>query len=245
MWLLALLLAQSSVNSLGMRLMLVPAGEFVMGSPLTEAHRRADEAPRLVSFPRPFLMSAYPVTQDQYFAVMQARPSWFAATGPGKSFVAGLETGEFPVERVRWDDAVTFCRRLSALPAEQQAHRVYRLPTEAEFEYAAWAGGRSVIPSTVANFHGEFPVEGATSGPYLARTTKVGSYPPNELGLYDLQGNVWQWCSDAYDGNLRVLRGCGWNAFGLHCRLAAREKDHPGNRTSFVGFRVVAEVTEP
>jgi formylglycine-generating enzyme required for sulfatase activity len=243
------------VNSIGMRFVTIPAGDGVIGSPAAESFRRTDEPMRAAHIPEPLKMGAHPVTQGQYFRVLGLRPSWFAPDGPGRKSVVGLNTDDLPVERVTWIDAQRFCTALSAMPEEEKNHRHYRLPADAEFEYAARAGGGSLqagIGSLQANFNGDYPYGDAAREPYLARTSPVGSYRPNRFGLFDMQGNVWQWCSDWYseeaDGLLkpgafpqRVLKGCGWNAFGIHCRLAAREKDNPNNRTGFVGFRVVME----
>lgn len=250
------------VNSIGMPLIVLNPGEFVMGSPVSEKRRRSDETLRPVRLGKTILMGAKPVTQDEYFQVTGLRPSWFSESGLGRRFVEGMDVRNFPVELVSWDAAQSFCTRLSALPGERSAGRRYRLPTEAEFEYAARAGSATSMPlggglsSTAANFNGEFPYGEAERGPYVARTTKVDAHPPNRLGFFDLQGNVWQWCSDWYSaetshatldpagpatGTMRVIRGCGWNAFGMHCRLAARDKREPTSRLSFIGFRVVAE----
>ena len=111
-----------------------------MGSPRVEAGRLDDEEQHEVEITRPFYMGMYTVTQAEYEEVMGQNPSYFSATGDGKDKVAGMDTRQFPVEMVTWNDAVEFCRKLSQLPAEQQAGRVYRLPTEAEWEYSCRAG---------------------------------------------------------------------------------------------------------
>src|SRR5262249_8362799 len=115
------------------------------------------------------------------------------------------EGGNFPMEQVRWPQAAEFCRRLSAMPAEKDAGRVYRLPTEAEWEYAARAGTKTVfhvgnaLSSKAANFNGTFPFGDAVKGPFLKKTAKVGAYAANAWGLHDMHGNVAEWCSDFYD----------------------------------------------
>jgi formylglycine-generating enzyme required for sulfatase activity len=248
---------KSITNSIGMCLVLIPAGKFSMGSPPQEAERGADEGPlHLVEIPRPFFMGVFPVTQEEYRAVMGSNPASFSAGGGGSP--------AHPVENVSWSDAVAFCRRLSALPEEKQQGRVYRLPTEAEWEYACRAGTRSAfafgdaLSSTQANFEGDYPYGGVARGPDLQQTVKVGSYKPNLFGLYDMHGNVAQWCQDYYDehyyqvspkvaprgpsrGPLRVLRGGSWIARGRSCRSASRDKAAPGFRANIVGFRVVCE----
>jgi formylglycine-generating enzyme required for sulfatase activity len=165
---------------------------------------------------------------------------------------------------------VAFCRRLSELAEEKSKGRAYRLPTEAEWEYVCRGGPLFKEPSppfhfgnslsaTQANFNGNYPYGGAPKGPYLERTTQVGSYPPNPLGLYDLHGNVWEWCADWHDaeyyrrsprqnpqgpekGERRVLRGGSWGFYGSYCRAAYRYDLAPGVRYISSGFRVVLAV---
>jgi serine/threonine-protein kinase len=250
-------------NSLGMRLVKIPAGTFTMGSPRQEAGRAPDEDQHEVKISRSFWMGAYPVTQAEYEKVMGSNPSFFTATGAGKDRVKDLDTRRLPVEQVSWTDAVEFCRRLSALPEEKKAGRTYRLPTEAEWEYAC--RGKSgtyqvfhtgnTLTSDDANFDGNNPLpQDAKKGPYLQRTSLVGSYKPNAFGLYDMHGNVWQWCQDwlgPYDasrridpmgpdrGNIRVWRGGSWNLSAANCRSASRHADGPETRYPISGFRVV------
>jgi formylglycine-generating enzyme required for sulfatase activity len=180
-----------------------------MGSPDGEAEREEDEGPQHeVAISRAFYLGVYPVTQGQWQRVMGNNPSHFCSGGGGKDQVRGLDTSNFPVEQVSWEEAVAFCRKLSKLPEEKRAKRRYRLPSEAEWEYACRGGASSNQPfhfgnslsSTQANFHGDFPYGGAAKGPYLGRTTEVGAYRvSNAFGLYDLHGNVWEWCADWYD----------------------------------------------
>jgi formylglycine-generating enzyme required for sulfatase activity len=185
-------------NSIGMKLVFIPAGKFTMGSPNDEANRSADEQQHEVAITREFYLGVYEVTQEEYETVMGQNPSWFCAGGDGKERVAGLDTRRFPVENVSWEDAVEFCRKLSARAAETKAGRAYRLPTEAEWEYACRGGARSSEPfhfgaalsSTQANFDGNLPYGGAAKGPYMGRTCRVGSYQPNGFGLYDLHGEL-------------------------------------------------------
>jgi formylglycine-generating enzyme required for sulfatase activity len=252
--------ARRMVNSIGMTLTLVPAGVFRMGSSAAEAERGNDEGPQHeVSLSQPFYMGIYPVTQRQYEAVMGQNPSYFAGSKGGGY--------EFPVETISWQEANEFCRRLSALPAERAAHRFYRLPTEAEWEYACRGGvalpfsSGITLTSREANFNGNYPYGIAARGPYLERTTKVGSYPPNPFGLFDMHGNVWEWCLDFYDrtfyrnsprenplgpetGSQRVVRGGSCFNIGRFCRSAYRLGIAPGNRNLDVGIRVVM-VVEP
>jgi formylglycine-generating enzyme required for sulfatase activity len=175
-------------------------------------------------------------------------------------------TDDLPVENVSWQEAQTFLKKLSARPEEKKQGRQYRLPTEAEWEYSCRAGAPAKNPfhygpslaSTQANFKGDSPYsEGPwREGPWLIRTAAVGSYAPNAFGLYDMHGNVDEWCADWYDkgyyrdspkkdpkgpedGTRRVLRGGGWFSNGYHCRAAARWSREPGYRDYQSGFRVV------
>jgi formylglycine-generating enzyme len=198
------------------------------------------------------------VTQREFERVMGTNPSLFTKDqrgGPG-----------YPVEQVSWDEAAEFCRRLSLLLEERKAGHRYTLPTEAEWEYACRAGtvtpfafGHNLgLSSTQANFDGTRPYGSAEVGPYLERTSKVGSYPANAWGLYDMHGNVWEWCQDWYaegydlasevdptgpvHGSQRVLRGGSWNNSGFICRSARRNKYAPDFRNSNIGFRVALRV---
>ena len=174
-----------------------------------------------------------------------------------------LDTDDFPVESVSWEDAKKFCDKLSDRAAERRQGRMYRLPTEAEWEYACRGGASSSTPfhygkslsSRQANINGNYPYGGAAKGPYLERTCKVGSYEPNKFSLYDMHGNVYQWCNDWYakdyykdspakdpqgpdSGTVRVLRGGSWNDYGWNCRAALRFRYVPGLRGYGFGFRV-------
>jgi formylglycine-generating enzyme required for sulfatase activity len=258
-------LPKQITNIIGMKFVLIPAGTFIMGSPPEEAGRTADEGPQHeVTITRPFYLSVYPVTQMQYQLIMKTNPSHFSRSGRGKDLVKDMEPKNFPVERVTWGNAVVFCRKLSERPEEQRDGRVYRLPTEAEWEYAC--RGDSTQPfhlglslsSTLANFDGNYPYGGAPRGLFLHRTAVVGSYPANVFGLHDLHGNVWEWCQDWYGehyyqespaedppgpatGDRRVLRGGCWSSPGSNCRTAYRGKLEPGDHLYRVGFRVLLE----
>ncbi len=189
-------------NSIGMKLALIPAGKFLMGSPKDEKDRLLAEEQHEVSITKPFYLGVYEVTQAEYEKVMENNPSCFSANGDGKYSVNDMDTSRFPVENVSWDDAVAFCKKLSELPEEKKAGRVYRLPTEAEWEYACRAGTKTPfhygdsLSSKQANFCGHFPYGGADKGPWLKRTAKVDTYAANAFGLYDMHGNVWEWCQD-------------------------------------------------
>jgi formylglycine-generating enzyme required for sulfatase activity len=169
-----------------------------MGSPETEAERESKELQHEVTITRPFYMGVHEVTQGQWQKVTaKASRSRFNASNGGGP--------DHPAENVQWDEAVDFCNRLSALPAEKKAGRTYRLPTEAEWEYACRAGTTTpfhfgkTLSSKQANFNGNFPYGEGEKGTYLRKTAKVGSGEPNAWGLYDMHGNVAEWCSDWYD----------------------------------------------
>jgi formylglycine-generating enzyme len=243
-------------NSIGMKFVRIPAGKFMMGSPEGEVGRFDDEGPQHeVEITKPFYLSVSTVTQAEYQKVMGTNPSYFSSTGPGKDDVKGLDTRRFPVESVSWKDAVAFCQKLTAWAQEKQAKRVYRLPSEAEWEYSCRAGTKTAfhcgdrLKSDQANFYGN---------DHLSRTCKVGSYKPNAWGLYDMHGNVKQWCSDWYDPdyykvspkkdpkgpksgvvNARVLRGGYWLNYPGWCRAASRTWDAPSVRYYGYGCRVV------
>jgi formylglycine-generating enzyme required for sulfatase activity len=254
------------VNSIGMKFVLIPAGTFLMGSPNEEEHHDNDEVPlHEVEITQPFYLGVYQVTQAQWRAVMGTDPSWFSATGGGKGAVSGMDTDDFPVEMVSWEDAAAVLDKLSARPEEKKNERKYRLATEAEWEYTCRGGASSStlfhygtsLSSTQANFDGNYPYGDADKGPYLKRPCAVASYQPNGFGLYDMHGNVWEWCADWYDkdyykasprrdppgpsgGASRVLRGGSWISLGWDCRSADRYHDSPEARHRRIGFRVAA-----
>jgi formylglycine-generating enzyme required for sulfatase activity len=228
--------AKEITNTAGVRLRLIPAGKL-----------------RDVTFPRPFYLGVYEVTQEQYEKVVGSNPSWFRRGGGGKARVRGLDTATFPVEMASRDDAVAFCAKLSALPGEKKEGRSYRLPTEAEWEYACRAGATTEfhhgdrLSSDDANFHGYYPDGGAERSTYLGRTCRVGAYAANAWGLYDMHGNVWEWCSDWYDDSRTrgVLRGGSWYGAGRLCRASHRAAACPTERYHNIGFRVVCVVADP
>jgi formylglycine-generating enzyme required for sulfatase activity len=247
--------AKLLTNSIGMKLVLIPAGTFLMGSAAEEALHRLNEMPQHeVGITQPFYMAVHLVTQSQYHQVMAHNPARFNPAVGGSL--------EHPVERVSWEDAIEFCRRLSARPEERQAGRVYRLPTEAEWEYACRAGTATpfctgaALVGVQANFDANFPVGDGTRAKPAGRTTPVGVYPANNFGLHDMHGNLWEWCADWYDGQyyrssprrdppgpptgqFRVVRGGSWRNHASTCRAAYRNALVPNNRDPYTGFRVV------
>ncbi len=202
------------LNSVGMELVLIPAGEFLMGSPDSEPERDATEGPRHeVRIRRPFYLGACHVTQEQYARVMGRNPSHFRAGGAGGAEVQGQDTRWFPVEMVAIEQAREFCRLLSELPEERQRGRQYRLPTEAEWEYACRADGLADWPfssgwalgprQATCNSDYSHPsgdlgsLSGGSRGP-IGHSTPGGSFPANAFGLYDMHGNCWDWCGDRF-----------------------------------------------
>jgi formylglycine-generating enzyme required for sulfatase activity len=233
---------------LEMKFVSLPKGTFYMGWDGEKGSAKKTE------IKEDFQIAIHTVTQGQWQDVMGKNPSWFSRDGGGKEKVKDIKDEElklFPVESVSWEDAQEFIKKLNE---KEKGHGyVYRLPSEAEWEYACRGGTTSEedcsyhfyfekptndLSSTQANFHGGFPSGKAAKGPYLGRTTKVGSYAPNKLGLYDMHGNVWQWCEDPYDP-LRVFRGGSWNGDSGVCRAAVRVELGPAFRSRNLGLRVV------
>jgi formylglycine-generating enzyme required for sulfatase activity len=248
-------------NSIGMKLVSIKPGKFTMGSPASEKGRTTGEFAHEVEITRGFFMGAFEVTQEEYEKVMGKNPSWFAAGGEGKKEVAGLNTRRFPVEQVSWEDAMAFCKELG-----KKEGKTYDLPTEAEWEYACRAGTTTpfhfggILNGRQANHDGSEPYGTDEKGPSLGRTCAVGSYSANKFGLYDMHGNVWEWCKDWYGlfyyedsspprdpqgpdtGKFRVVRGGAFNDGrdgGWYCRSACRAPHRPGERFPDTGFRVV------
>ncbi len=233
-----------------MKLALIPAGEFMMGSPPGEEDRDDDQGPQHhVRITKPFYMGMHEVTQEQYEAVMGADPSHFK----GK---------DRPVETVSWNDAAEFCRKLS-----EKTGKTVGLPTEAEWEYACRAGTTTpfhtgeTISTDQANYNGDWTYGSGRKGVYRKSTVAAGSFAPNGWGLYDMHGNVWEWCSDWYGkdyydtgaredpegpatGTSRVLRGGSWDDGPWYCRSAASGRAGPSNSSLYDGFRVVVRGEE-
>jgi formylglycine-generating enzyme required for sulfatase activity len=233
-------------NSIGMRLVSIPAGNFMMGSPQKEKGSRDGEVQHKVTLTMDFYLGMTQVTQAQYEKVIGENPSCFQGDE-----VSGRDSSEFPVEKISWEDALKFCEKLSSLPDEKSAGRMYRLPTEAEWEYACRAG------SNTAFFFGD-DEESLSDYAWYYRNSGERPHPvalkkPNAWGLYDMHGNVHEWCSDwfAYhypkgavsdpagprEGSSRVLRGGSWGVGALSCWSSSRSgslfRPHEN------GFRVV------
>jgi len=220
----------------------LPGGIFQMGSPSHAGYE--DERPQHPVSIAPFLMGKYEVTQEQWLAVM-GKSLDFRCVGP-----------RLPVDRVSWKAAREFCERLA-----KKTRRAYRLPSEAEWEFACRAHTNTpfyfgpTITTDLVNYVGEHLFALEPKGIYRHCSTEGGSFPPNEFGLYDMHGNLWEWCADTWhddyvgapvDGSawegrsarFRVLRGGSWHEIPGHCRSAVRLKFDAADGEDFVGFRV-------
>lgn len=233
-----------------MKFVKVPKGTFWMG--WTSDRKQSKEA----TIKEDFELAAYTVTQRQWQGVMGTTPSFFSRQGGGKNQVKDLadeDIKHLPVEDVSWNDAQQFIAKVNE--REKGKGWTYRLPTEAEWEYACRGAATSReecsfdfylaqptndLSPTQANFDGTYPAGKGAKGPPLGRTAKVGSYAPNKLGLHDMHGNVWQWCSDRDEGNnlYRVIRGGSWSGSGGRGRAADRRGDVPSIRAYYLGFRL-------
>jgi formylglycine-generating enzyme required for sulfatase activity len=247
-------------NGLKLKLIWCPPGEFLMGSPADEKGRDDNEDRVKVKLTRGFWLGKYEVMQSEYQQVMGANPSMFSAGGPGRSSLKGLDSAKFPVERVLWEDALEFCQKFTE--QERKAGRLpreweYTLPTEAQWEYACRAGTTTVysfgdsLNGDSANCNGTRPHGTETKGKFLKRAATVGSYDPNNWGLHDMHGNVWEWCLDFYNrkladdsdpfvasGLLRIYRGGDFSCAAIFCRSACRTGSPFRQRVAFQGFRV-------
>ena len=248
----------------------IQGGTFTMGSPESEYGRGSDEVQHQVRISA-FHMSRYPVAQREYQEIMSMNPSHFKGDN-------------LPVECVTWFDAIEYCNKRSEWEGLNPAYTItgrrptsgypitaatvtwnreangYRLPTEAEWEYACRAGtttpfntGNNITTKQV-NYNGNYPYHNNAAGEYRETTTPVGAFQPNRWGLYDMHGNVWEWCWDWYGGyqlevaedprgvvagGYRVLRGGGWGNDGQLLRSACRSVGSPSSRLKSLGFRLV------
>ena len=251
---------ETIANGVTLEMVSIPKGSFKMGAPArSEAQSRDNEIPQHQVTIKPFFLGKYPITQAQWAAVANL-PKIQYDLDPDPSGFIGKNR---PVERVSWYDAVEFCARLS-----QKTGSSYRLPSEAEWEYACRAGtttpfyfGETVTPNLV-NYRGNYPYGAAPKGIYREKTTAVGRFTPNSFGLYDMHGNVWEWCQDVghddYNGaptdgsawetsgsDRRVLRGGSWMDNAVICRAAFRYPCSAGHSFSSRGFRVAVALAVP
>ncbi|MBP0004121.1 MAG: formylglycine-generating enzyme family protein [Cyanobacteria bacterium SBC] len=242
-------------NGIKLEMMLIPGGEFLMGSPKDEVDRfDRENSQHLVQVPQ-FFLGKYPVTQAQ----------WRAIASEIKSDPSRFKGENRPVEQVSWLNAVEFCRRLA-----DKTGRPYRLPSEAEWEYACRAGTKTpfhfgkTITTKLVNYNGNYTYGHGVKGEYREETTPVGNFPANAFGLYDMHGNVWEWCEDDWHENYqdenaptdgsawiennnriktrKVLRGGSWGDEPGGCRSACRGRVDPGFTNVSIGFRVACGV---
>jgi len=235
----------AEVEGISLKMVWVPGGSFLMGSLPGELGRETHEGPQHQVTVQGFYLGECPVTQGMWRAVMGGDPSYFKGE-------------HHPVEQVVWHEAVEFCRRLS----ERSTGMEFRLPSEAEWEYACRAGTNSPfyfgvsLSTAQANFDGRLFHGGGEKGGYRMQTTGVAEFGPNGWGLYDMHGNVWEWCQDfwhdTYDGapsdgsawltggnrGLRVVRGGSWFNYPSYCRSASRQPSHLSFRNKTTGFRI-------
>ena len=235
-------------NNIGMKFTWIPPGKFVMGSPIGEERRHhANEPQHKVKLTKGFYMGIHLVTQEQWTEIMGNNPSEFKGEK------------NLPVDTVSWDDCQAFIEKL-----RQKDKKPYRLPSEAEWEYSCRAGTTTpfffcaTIFTDQANYDGR-PYPGGKKGVSRQKTTPVGSFPANAWGLYDMHGNIWQWCQDGYGGDVgprkdvvdpqgpdvgfgRVLRGGSWLSGPGYCRSACRINGEAGSRVRDSGFRVCFSV---
>jgi formylglycine-generating enzyme required for sulfatase activity/V8-like Glu-specific endopeptidase len=239
---------QSLKNTVDLEMVYVPGGQFSMGAPITEAHRQKSEDPRHAVQVPAFFMGKYPITQAQWQAIMGNNPSEFKGAN-------------FPVEGVSWLAAVEFCQKLSTATGQ-----TYRLPSEAEWEYAARAGTNTpfligkTLTTELANYDGRYTYGQGPRGMFRQTTINVGTFAGNNFGFYDMHGQVWEWCQDHWHDNYngapadgtawvskeqtetrRVRRGGSWYEGPHACRSAFRYRSAPDSAQNSFGLRVVCQ----
>jgi formylglycine-generating enzyme required for sulfatase activity len=263
-------------NNIGLEMVYIQGGSFIMGSPPEELNSSDNERPQHLVTLQPFFMGKYPITQAQWKAVANM-PKIALDLKPDPSNFKGNDR---PVENVNWLEAIEFCQRLS-----RHTGKIYTLPSESQWEYACRATplnkggkggsireedlikewnqkyhqpfyfGENITPELV-NYDGNNPYGDALKGEYRQQTTKVGQFPPNNFGLYDMHGNIWEWCLDNYQEDynnypkngsayindsgdkVRMLRGGSWDLYSKHCRSAYRNRFVSGFFFNYIGFRV-------
>jgi formylglycine-generating enzyme required for sulfatase activity len=242
--------AKRFTNALGMTFVYISAGAFSMGSPDTIAFHHPDECLQDVIISKGFYIQNTEVTQRQWVKVMGANPAVYQRGGDSH-----------PVENISWNEAVEFIKRVREVTQSPG----YRLPREAEWEYACRAGTTTAyafgncLKTNQANFDGSNPLPGCPRGQYRQRTVPVASFSPNAWGVFDMHGNVWEWCGDWYGprasdnrvltdpkgpetGRKRVIRGGSWSFLAHDCRSANRDRAAPHIRLPDIGLRLVFEL---
>jgi len=237
-------------NSIEMGFAFIPPGTFMMGSPSDEYQRAENEKQHQTTLTKGFYLQKTEVTQKQWKKVMGDNPSRFYRCGE-----------DCPVDFVSWYDVQLFIKRLNKMERTDK----YRLPTEAEWEYACRAGTETpfyfgqYLSTDQANYNGNHPIPGSPRGRNRNTSIPVGSFPPNSFGLYDMHGNVYEWCYDWYgnygsksaidpkgasSGLSRVCRGGGLSSYARRCRSANRTKHLPGYVNFYIGFRLAKSLED-
>jgi eukaryotic-like serine/threonine-protein kinase len=230
-------------NGITLEMIKIPGGIYSMGSSPWIGNE--DERPQHIVTVSQFFLSIFPITQEQWTSVMK------------KSVPCRFNGLKLPVENVSWDDALAFCNRLGIITGLR-----FRLPSEAEWEYACRAGTTTpfhfgeTITTDLANYVGEYIYIQEPQGIYRHKTTEVGAFPPNPYGVYDMHGNIWEWCADEWHANYvgapadsiaweshhhvdnRVLRGGSWHEIPANCRSTTRLQLIHSYKDDYIGFRV-------
>ena len=236
-------------NDFGMTFVLIQPGTFDMGSPEGETGRDSDEVQHGVTLTQSFYLQTTEVTQGQWKAVMGGNPAHFTSCGD-----------DCPVESVSWDDAQEFIEKLNL----HENSGWYHLPTEAQWEYAARAGSTTALPNgnlvgISCNLYANLDAMGWYCGNADSKTHQVAKKQANAWGLYDMHGNVWEWCQDWYDSypsnsvtdpegpssssiSRRVVRGGSWSREARYCRSAERNYNMPGLRHNYIGVRLLRTI---
>jgi formylglycine-generating enzyme required for sulfatase activity len=235
-------------SGVGLDMLLIPAGVFQMGS--ARGHGNPDEQPQHLVTIKSFMMGRCLLTQNQWKIIM------------GKLPPCRFKGNDLPVERVSWQDAQDFCRKLA-----KKTKRDYHLPSETQWEYACRAGTSTpfsfgeTITTEIVNFNGEHRFRGEPRGVYGHVTTVAGTFPPNAFGLFDMHGNLWEWCADNWlddyissprdsssyqnkDSQYRVVRGGSWHEPPELCRSAVRLRVLESDAEEVIGFRTVCDAID-
>lgn len=236
-------------NICGINFVFIPEGKALLGAVPLDKLARPNEFKLFLKKMNSLWISQYPITQLQFMQIMGYNPSYYSS----KSIcIGGISTNNFPVECVTWNEALKFCDCFKTL---SKIDYVARLPYESEWEYAC-RGDKNLIfqngnelDSTKGNIQGDYPYGSDIIGSTLNRTCEVGLYDPNKFGLYDMHGNVWEWCMDEYRSpsgivypNARVLKGGAWNCYSRFCRTSYRCINEANKRYFDIGFRVVLSI---